>query len=62
MESGTDQYDITSMEILNKTHLDLFPKKTTIYDEISTAATSDCYKDIETKLVLLSGEYIQNIG
>ena len=57
MESATDQYDIASYEILNKCHLDLFPKKSKIYD-----TTDDNYKDIESKLVLLCGEYIQFIG
>jgi hypothetical protein len=56
MESATDQYDIASLEILNKCHLDLFPKKSTIYD------SDDNYKDIESNLVLLCGEYIQFIG
>ena len=60
MESGTDQYDIASLEILSKCHLDLFPKKSTIYDDNLNYA--DNYKDIESKLVLLCGEYIQFLG
>lgn len=59
MESTTDQYDIASLEILNKCHLDLFPKNKPIYDDNSFA---DNYKDIESKLVLLCGEYIQYLG
>ena len=39
--------------------LDLFPKTKPIYDDNNLA---DSYKEIESKLVLLCGEYIQFIG
>lgn len=55
----SDQYDIQSMEILNKCHLDLFPKKRTILHNDLTPVESN---DIEKKLILLSGESIAFIG
>jgi hypothetical protein len=55
MDSGNDQYDIASLEILNKCHLDLFPKKQTVYDDY------DC-STFETKIPLLAGEYNQYMG
>ncbi len=55
MDSGNDQYDIASLEILNKCHLDLYPKKQTVYDDY------DC-SFIEKQIPLLSGEYSQYIG
>lgn len=50
-----DQCDMTSLEILNKCHLDLFPKKNPICDDV------DCMR-IEKQLPYLNGEYIQFIG
>jgi hypothetical protein len=50
-----DQCDMTSLEILNKCHLDLFPKKKTTCDDV------DCMRVVE-QLPILNGEYIQFIG
>ena len=50
-----DQCDMTSLEILNKCHLDLFPKKKTTCDDV------DCMRIVE-QLPILNGEYIQFIG
>jgi hypothetical protein len=53
--NSTDHCDMTSLEILNKCHLDLFPKKKTICDDV------DCMSIVE-QLPILNGEYIQFIG
>jgi len=50
-----DQCDMTSLEILNKCHLDLFPKKSPVCDD-------DGYMKFVSKLPMLSGEYVQFIG
>jgi hypothetical protein len=50
-----DQCDMTSLEILNKCHLDLFPKKSPVCDD-------DGYLKFVSKLPMLSGEYVQFIG
>lgn len=46
---------MTSLEILNKCHLDLFPKKKTICDDV------DCMRIVD-QLPILNGEYIHFIG
>lgn len=53
--NNNDQCDMTSLEILNKCHLDLFPKKTPTSDDDSSLK-------FVSKLPTLSGEYIQFIG
>ena len=50
-----DQCDMTSLEILNKCHLDLFPKKKTICDDVN------CMRIVD-QLPILNGEYIHYIG
>ena len=52
---SVDQCDMTSLEILNKCHLDLFPKKKTIYDDKECMSMSD-------QLPTLNGEYVHFIG
>jgi hypothetical protein len=53
--NSTDHCDMTSLEILNKCHLDLFPKKKTICDDVQCMSIVDL-------LPILNGEYIQFIG
>ena len=53
--SSIDQCDMTSLEILNKCHLDLFPKKKTICDDV------ECMRIVD-QLPILNGEYIHFIG
>ena len=53
--NSTDHCDMTSLEILNKCHLDLFPKKQTVCDDVNCMA-------IVEQLPILNGEYIQFIG
>ena len=53
--NSTDHCDMTSLEILNKCHLDLFPKKKTICDDVQCMSIVD-------QLPILNGEYIQFIG
>jgi hypothetical protein len=53
--SVSDQCDMTSLEILNKCHLDLFPKKPTVCDD------DKCMAVLE-QIPILNGEYIQFIG
>ena len=53
--NSTDHCDMTSLEILNKCHLDLFPKKEMICDD-------DNSKSVIEQLPILNGEYIHFIG
>ena len=53
--NSTDHCDMTSLEILNKCHLDLFPKKDIVCDDVN------CMSVVE-QLPILNGEYIQFIG
>ena len=53
--NSTDHCDMTSLEILNKCHLELFPKKDMVCDDVN------CKSFIE-QLPILHGEYIQFIG
>lgn len=53
--SNNDQCDMTSLEILNKCHLDLFPKKSPVSDD------ELCLRFV-AKLPTLSGEYVQFVG
>jgi hypothetical protein len=53
--SVNDPCDMTSLEILNKCHLDLFPKKPTVCDDEKCMAVVD-------QVPILNGEFIQFIG
>jgi hypothetical protein len=57
--SNQDQYDITSIEILNKCHSELYPKKEAIIDD-----NNDDINNLINLLniPLLSGEYIQFVS
>ena len=53
--NSMDHCDMTSLEILNKCHLDLFPKKKTTCDDVNCMSVVD-------QLPILNGEYIEFIG
>ena len=53
--NSADYCDMTSLEILNKCHLDLFPKKEMICDDLAC-------KNIVEQLPILNGEYVHFIG
>ena len=53
--SSVDNCDMTSLEILSRCHLEIFPKRDTCYDDETCRAVGDM-------LPTLNGEYIQFIG